>query len=207
MCAQPLATTAIVLDRTLTAEHWLRLSLFSAQHGLLDGLQRLSRKSAASTPALDLFDEVRVALESRNQGRTWFVRDVVPVRRRPGLGASYAVLLEACRFARVLTRNPLHEESRVAVYALLGRALDAWEAGARPDAVYFKTLFLLARDEGYPVREEWHRQLATDDRGDVERVLKEPAAEQTTPDQEVARLARALEEYLRHTATMRFEDL
>lgn len=206
MCAQPLTTTGIVLDRTPTADHWLRLGLFSAEHGLLDVLQRLSRKSSGATPALDLFDELRVTLESRNQGRTWFMREAVSLRRRPGLGASYAALREACRFARVLTRNPLHEESREAVYTLLGRALDAWETGARPDAIYFKSLYLFARDEGYPVREEWQRQLDRDDGASVDSILRRSAAAQVTPDRDVARLARALEEYLRRSASMHFGD-
>jgi recombinational DNA repair protein (RecF pathway) len=205
MGAQPLVTTAVVLDRNATGEHWLRLSLFSEEHGVLDALQRQSRRTASSQPPLDLFDEARFSLETRNQGRTWFVREATPVRRRPGLGRSYAALREACRFGQVLAQNPLHEDSRAEVYALLQRALDAWETGARPDAVYFKSLFLLARDEGYPVREEWREQLDVEDGGAVDRILRETAAEQTTDARNVARLARALEEYLRQTTAMRFD--
>jgi recombinational DNA repair protein (RecF pathway) len=206
MGAQPLVTTATVLDRVETGDHWLRLALFSAEHGVLDGLQRQSRRTTASSPPLDLFDEVRLRLETPNQGRTWFVREAVPLRRRPGLGGSYTALREACRLARVLVRNPLHEESRGQVYALLQRALDAWETGVRPDAVYFKSLFLLARDEGYPVREEWREHLEPGDRAMVDRILRETAAGQTSATTDVARLALALEEYLRQTAAMRFGE-
>lgn len=206
MSAQNLVTTATVLDRAATGEHWLRLALFSPEAGLLDSLQRLSRRAATTAPPLDLFDEARLTLESRNQGRTWFVREATPLRRRPGLGTSYAALREASRFARVLARNPLHEDSRENVYALLHRALDAWEMAVRPDAIYLKSLFLLARDEGYPVREEWRAQLDAADRAPLDRILREPAAEQTTPPRDVARLASALEEYLRQTTAMRFGE-
>ncbi len=204
MDAQLLATTAVVLDRVPSGEHWLRLTIFSLEHGLLLGMQRLSRRAANTTVTLDLFDQVRVTLESRNQGRTWFVRDASLERRRIGLGRSYAALREACRFGRVLASNPLHEDSRAAVHALLERALDAWETGVRPDAVYCKSLFLLARDEGYPVHEEWRAQLGAEDQAMFDCVLREPAAQQSTAPKQVARLTSALEEYLRQTTDMRF---
>lgn len=205
MGAQPLTTTGVVLDRTTSGDSWLRLALFSPEQGVLTVMQRQSRRAAATAPALDLFDEVRATLESRNEGRTWFVREAAPLRRRPGLGASYGVLREACRFARVLVHNPLHDDSRDAVYALLHRALDAWETGVRPDAIYGKSLYLYARDEGYPVREEWRAQLEAADHAMLDRMLRQTAAEQSTPEGDVARLTKALEEYLRQTAAMRFE--
>jgi len=205
MGAQPLTTTAVVLDRSTSGENWMRLALFSPEHGVLTALQRQSRRAATATALLDLFDEVRATLESRNEGRTWFVREAVPLRRRPGLGASYSVLREACRFARVLAHNPLHDDSRAEVYALLHRALDAWETGQRPDAIYSKSLYLYARDEGYPVKEEWRTQLDAADRATLDRILRETAGDQSTPAREVIRLTKALEEYLRQTAAMRFE--
>lgn len=205
MCAQPLVTTAVVLDRNPSGDNWLRFALFSGEHGRVDALARVSRRAANVTPLLDLFDEVRCTLETSNQGRTWFVREATVLRRRAGLGASYTALREACRFSRVLARNPLHEDSRAGVYALLNRALAAWEAGHRPDAVYFKSLFVLARDEGYPVREEWRAQLDRSDQAAVDRILREPAAGQTINVDDVSRLAAALEQYLHENASMHFE--
>jgi len=194
--APTLATEFVVLDRALGSEGWSRLTVFSANDGRLECLQRLTSKPSAAAPPLDLFDHVRATLETRNQGRTWFVREAMPLRRRTGLGASYAALTHACRFARVLARTPIHDDSRAAVAALLDRALDAWETGTRPDAVYFKSLFLLARDEGFPVREEWIRQLAAGDRAAAEALLRHPIAEQTTSEPEVRRLSGVLEDYL-----------
>jgi hypothetical protein len=193
-----LATEFLVLDRTPGSEGWIRLTAFSATEGRLECMQRLSSKPSAAVPPLDLFDHVRATLETRNQGRTWFLREAQPLRRRTGLGASYATLTHACRLARVIARTPIHDDSRSAVAALIDRALDAWETGIRPDAVYFKSLFLLARDEGFPVREEWLRQLAADERATTETILRQPAAEQTTAEPEVRRLSHALEDYLAH---------
>lgn len=196
MSAPTLATEFHVLDRALGSEGWSRLTVFSAIDGRLECLQRITSKPSAAAPPLDLFDHVRATLETRNQGRTWFVREAMPLRRRTGLGASYAALAHACRFARVLARTPIHDDSRAAVAALLDRALDAWETGTRPDAVYFKSLFLFARDEGFPVREEWIRHLAAGDRAASETILRQPAAEQTTGEPDVRRLSGALEDYL-----------
>src|SRR5690349_95599 len=112
MGAQALATTATVLDRTISGDNWLRLTLFSPDQGVLDSLQRQSRRAASSTPLVDLFDEGQFGLETRNEKRTWFLRELTLGRRRPGLGTSYAALRAACRFGRVLARNPLHDDSR-----------------------------------------------------------------------------------------------
>jgi hypothetical protein len=206
MGVQTLTTAALVLDRAASGESWLRLKLLSAEHGLVDCLQRLARRTAAQAPALDLFDEAQVVLESRNQGRSWFVREALVVHRRSGLGASYPALRAACRLARVITGNPVPDESRATVMALLRRALDAWERGPRPDAIYFKTLFLLARDEGHPVREEWWPRLRSEDRAAAESVLRRTAAAQEVDEPVLARLSQALEDYLRGTAGFAIDD-
>lgn len=206
MGAQLLTTSAIVLDRTESGDNWKRLLCFSADHGNLDCLVRISRKAAPKSPTLDLFDEAQLSLESSNQGRTWFIKEAVVNRRRAGLGVSYDALSHACRFARILVRNPVHEESRQAVFGLLERALDAWETGTRPDCVYFKSLFLLARDEGYPVQQDWWPRLGPDDRRAAESILRLPIAEQKTAGDTVSRLTQALEEYLRHHTEIRIPD-
>ncbi len=205
MGAQPLSTTAIVLDRAPGGESWTRLLCFSPEHGNLACLQRASRKASPSLAPADLFDELRLSLESRNEGRTWFVREAVPVRKRPGLGGSYETLRHACRLARILAHNPVPEETRGAVHSLLERALTAWESNHRPDAVYFKSLYLLAREEGYPVREQWRPGLEAVDRGRVDAVLRAPVAAQTIDAAELARLTGALETYLREETGIRIE--
>lgn len=196
MTAPTLATEFHVIDRTPGAEGWLRLTVLSPTEGRLECMQRQSSRPTAGVPPLDLFDHVRAVLETRNQGRTWFIREAMPLRRRTGLGASYEALTFACRFARLLARTPVHDDSRADVSALLDRALDAWEAVVRPDAVYFKSLFLLARDEGFPVREGWLRALGASDRATAKSVLRQPAAEQTVTEPDLRHITRLLEDYL-----------
>jgi hypothetical protein len=206
MPSQPLATTAVVLDRTSSGDSWLRLACFSREHGNLACLQRISARSAGRVTPVDLFDELQLELETRNQGRTWFVRDAVAVTRRPALGRSWDALSFACRFARVLSRNDVPDDSRDQVHALLARALTSWETGVRPDSVYFKTLYLFTRDEGYAVHESWWRRLPDSDRDSVDAVLRETPSAQTTSREDTARLIAALESFVRHDTDLRIEE-
>jgi hypothetical protein len=155
------------------------------------------------TPALDLFDEVQMTLESRNEARTWFIKEAAVMRRRSGLGRSYDALRHACRFAAIIRENPGPEDSRVPIYSLLQRALETWETGVRPDVVYFKSLYLLARNEGYPVAQEWRSRLSPDARTLVASILGEPVAGQSIDAAEVADMTHDLENYLRHHTEIR----
>jgi hypothetical protein len=206
MGARPLDAQVVVLERAASGESWFRLLCFSVEHGNLNCLQRRSRRAAAVCPLLDLFDEAQLILESSNEGRTWFIREAAILRRHPALGRSYETLRCACRFAHMVAGNPVAEESRPSVGRLLERAIAAWEAGARPDAVYFKSVFLLAREEGYPVHEDWRAGLSADDQRTVTAILRESSSSQSSSSAEVARLAAALESYIRTATDLHIAD-
>ncbi len=182
------------------ADAFQTFTVYSSEHGTLLALQRLPKKTGATSPALDLFDEATLVLESSNQGRTWFVKEAHLLARHTAIGRTYESLRAACDFAGLVARNHVHEESRVAVGALLRSAFTAFAADARPDIVYFKCLYRFARDEGYPLKQQWFPTLPSSDRADVAALLNRPLAEQSTPPAAVLRLQRRLEEYLRgHT--------
>ena len=63
------------------------------------------------------------------------------------------------------------EESRRAVTSLLRTALAALATGARPDIVYLKSLYCFARDEGYPLKQQWFPLLPAADRATVAPLL------------------------------------
>ena len=96
----------------------------------------------------------------------------------------------------VVGRNPVHEESRENVGLLLRTALDAFAAGVRPDVVHLKGLYLFARDEGYPVKQEWVPSLGEEDAAVAAAVLNRRIDEQAVAPAEVARLRASLELYL-----------
>jgi recombinational DNA repair protein (RecF pathway) len=199
MPGQPLHTEAFVLSRKPPADRFRQLALFSESHGGLLCLQRLATKSTP-TAVLDLFDEADFFLESSNQGQTWFLKEARLVRRHDAIGRSYDALRFASTFAAVIVRNPVHEESRAGVYALLRQVFAAFGTAARPDFVYFKALVCFARDEGYPVKQEWWEGLSAGPRAATAEILHQPLAVQTAAGPVVADLTRRLEDYLRtHT--------
>ena len=204
MPGQTLQTTGFILQKPPAEDRHQQVLLFSAEGGQLLCFQRLSSRQPAVP--LDLFDEVAATLTSSNQGRTWFFGEVRVQRRFAGIGLSFAALQEASAFARVLTRNQVHEESRPAVLALLGTALQAWNDGRRADAVALKALYTFARDEGYPVKEDWAASLRGSDLENARRVLNEPLVALEAIDADsIARLLESLRRYLRGHAELTLE--
>lgn len=185
-----------MIERRPPADAFQTLVLFSAEHGNLLALQRIPRKPSPSHVAPDLFDTISAMLESSNQGRTWFVREVRIVTRRSEIGRSYDALRFASALVAVIGRNPVHEESRPNVEHLLRTALDAFGTAERPDIVHLKGLFRFARDEGYPVKQDWLPSLPAADRALATAVLNRRLSEQDSAPAEVARIRRSLEDYL-----------
>ncbi len=200
MPAPTIQTDAFILLKRPSADTFQTLHAFSGEHGALTILQRVAKKSAATTIALDLFDEASLHLESSNQGRTWFVKETRLITRHADLGRSYETLVAASALASLVARNPVHEESRTAVATLVRTALASLATGARPDIVYFKSLYCFARDEGYPLKQQWFPTLPDADRAAVAPLLNRPLSAQTTAPATVHHLQRGLEHYLRgHT--------
>jgi len=198
--AESLQTEGFILLKRPAADSFQSFQVFSAGHGPLLVLQRVSKKSAATSVALDLFDEVSLLLESSNQGRTWFIKEARLITRHADIGRSYDALRLASALASLIARNTVDEDSRPAVAELLRGAFTAFGTGIRPDIVYFKSLYRFARDEGYPLKQQWFPTLSAADRREVATLLNQPLAEQSASPSIVARLQRQLEEYLRgHT--------
>ncbi len=212
MPALPLQTDAFILQKRPPSDSFQSLTAFSATHGPLLVLQRVSKKTSTTALALDLFDEASLSLESSNQGQTWFLKETRLLARHDTLGRSYDTLRHASSLASLVARNPVPEESRSAVASLLRQALAAFASTPRADLVWFKSLYRFARDEGYPLKEHWFPTLPAADRTAVATVLNSPLSQLTTSPENchligdnpsspaVARLTSRLEEYLRgHT--------
>jgi hypothetical protein len=192
-----LHTNAFVLLKKLPADRFQQFTVISAVHGPLLCLRRISTKPTSTAIALDLFDEADLFLESSNQGRTWFLKEARLLVRHGAIGRSYDVLRLASAFAAVIARNPVHEESRADVYALLRQTFTAFSATGQPDIVYLKALYCFARDQGYPVKQEWWQGLPAGDRAAAAELLNQPLAGQTAAAPVVADLTGRLEDYLR----------
>ena len=62
--------------------------------------------------------------------------------------------------------------------------------------MHLKSLYLFARDEGYPVKQEWLPSLAAADREVAASALNRPVGAQDADPADVARIRRSLEAYL-----------
>jgi hypothetical protein len=90
----------------------------------------------------------------------------------------------------------------VQVASLVRQALASFASGARPDLVWFKSLYLFARDEGYPVKQEWLPSLPATLRAQAEHALRTPLVQlnDELPQTQSDLLAQRLADYLRgHT--------
>lgn len=196
MPSQQLHAAGLVLSRHPPNDRFQQYGILTPDHGWLLCLRRLSARAAT----LDLFDEVEALLESSNQGRTWFIREIRPVLRHAAIGRSYDALRFASTFAAIIARNPGPEESRARTYDLARQTLAAFAEAERSDLVYLKALYCFARDEGYPVKQDWWQNLSAPDRGEAAGMLNRPVAGQAVGRASVIRLTRLLEDYLRgHT--------
>jgi len=201
-----LQTDAFVLLKQPPTDSFQACTVFSPEHGPLHVLQRLPKKSAASQVNLDLFDEAALMLESSNQGRTWFIKELRLLHRPSGIGRSYETLRLASEFAGLIARNRVNEDSRAKVGALLRQVFTSFASERRADIVYFKALYCFARDEGYPLKQHWLPMLPVDLRRTAEDLLHLPVASLTESEINPTRsalLTRRLEEYLRgHTEVL-----
>jgi hypothetical protein len=203
MPGQSLQTDGFVLLKRPPSDAFQGFTFFSAEHGVLLVMQRIAKKSAGASVSLDLFDEVSLLLESSNEGRTWFVKETRLLKRAEGIGRSYDALRHASALASLVARNPVHEDGRAQVAALLRTAFAAFASAARPDIVFLKSLYCFARDEGYPIKEQWFPTLPLVDREAVALLLNRRLAEQTASPELVLRLQHRLEDYLRgHTEVL-----
>ena len=196
MPSQSLQTDGFVLLKRPAADAYQSYNVFSAAEGSLLVLQRVVKRPTAIDVTLDLFDEVTLGLESSNQGRTWFIKEARLITRHANLGRSYETLRFASNLAGLVARNQVDADSREAVAHLLRVAFSALAAGSRPELVYFKSLYVFARDEGYPLKQQWFPTLSPADQTTVATLLNRPLAEQGATPEEVARLQNRLEQYL-----------
>lgn len=190
----------LVLRRDPAGERHLRLTLLDPEHGLVTCLYKPAAKSGAAMVTPDLFDTAEVFLDTpKGDGPARFVREYRLVGRLAGLAADYARLTYACRLANLISKNPHPPESRRRLHTLADGALVAFAGKPRPDAAYFKTLWLIARDDGLPVKEDFAANLRL---GEVELIgtlLNTPLAgldDTLAPPAQVEGITRTLEQWL-----------
>lgn len=162
--------SAIVLGIEPQGEGFLRLSVLGREHGLQSVLLRLSRRKAAP----DLFDQLEVFWQQRPGSGIGFVIETRLLQRFERLGNSLAALSTASAHARIVARNASHFEDPAPIHDLTLQLLQHLQEGLDPALASLKALYLLARAEGFPVKEAWLQRLPPGQRQRATEALQSP---------------------------------
>lgn len=186
--------TATVIHRQIAGEKHLRLQLICPEEGLVSVLCRnTARNSNLSLP--DLFDDGDF-LTSLSSSGSLFLNEFQLQRRRSSLARHYQVFRYACELATIYGKNLEHVEEPAPAIRIFHRALDAFETALCPEVTFFKSLYLFARVEGFPVKEGWWQSLPAELRQDALAILSRELKEQTHPSETTDLLTRRLSEWL-----------
>ena len=172
---------ALVLSLESSGESFLKLTVLSPESGAFYCLKRKAKKISSTTDTPDLFDTAEIDLETTKQGSALFVRNYRSLNRRSEIGQNYHKLLAASEFSALLARNSPQMGDYADLYNRVERSLDAFCERAHPTIVLLKSLYLLLKDEGYPVRESWWPNLPSTLREAAKNILNQP-----TPNADLA---------------------
>lgn len=198
MVAQSVHLRGIILKREASGEQFYRLNVLSKESGNTLVMMRRPKKNIRSGSTPDLFDKIEAVLDKKGEGGFGFIKEVNILSRRRGLAKSFIALELACEWANILIKNVPRDMEIDAVYQLTERGLDAWEKRSQPEAVFFKCLFVYARNEGYPVKHDWFEQLTHQNRTSVATILNTPISELNMKPEEVRKWNDALKHYIQH---------
>ena len=198
---------ALVLKTEPSGESFIKLYVLSVESGIFLCMKRVSKKANSSTIP-DLFDTAVILLEASQQGTMRFVKEYQLKQRRDVIGQNYRSLRSASRLSQLLVKNASHMPESEWLFRLTERAFDAFAAGKAPDVVLLKSLYLLLKDEGYPVRESWWPTLRADLRETAKCLLSKPSpAHIDEPEQNTCeRIEQQLTQWMHHQTDLIIPD-
>jgi recombinational DNA repair protein (RecF pathway) len=173
---------ALVLRIEPSGESFLKLHLLRPEDGLVLCLKRISKKNRSNQPMPDLFDSAEVTLENSKQGTMQFAREYHLLERRTAIGRDYRRLQRASELCQLLVMNAHNMPDLPALYELVARSLDGFNQRSTPDVVFLKSIFLLLRDEGYPVHQSWWTRLPSPLRARVKPLIEQPSPDALEPE-------------------------
>ena len=187
---------ALILRVAPSGESFLKIDILSPKIGSFLCLKRISKKNTSKDAKPDLFDTADLLLETSKQGTARFVREYRLVTRRIEIGASYNTLRHASEFAALLARNAPQMAEPTDLFDLAERSFDAFAEKKAPEVVHLKTMYLLLKNEGYPVRESWWPQLPNHLKEAAKEAINSPAPNKTT--KELCRINESILQDLHH---------
>ena len=186
---------AIVLSQIISGDSFHKLQLLSDQDGLFLAMQRHSQKQhSAHRPVI--FDTADIEIQTKSGSQVSFIQSYELIQRRDAIGKNYRSLEAAAQFARLLLHNSIAFHNTDAIYDLVDTSLSAFTAQKSPDHVYFKALYLLLKQEGYPVRESWYAGLNATSQDTVADILKQAAPRECSQDLRCQQITEELSKWM-----------
>ena len=194
-----MAQLFLLLSLEASGESYLKMHLLGPEDGLAFCLKRVSKKGNSEKTKPDLFDTAEIELELSRQGTMRFIKDYHLLERRTEIGSSYRRLQRASQFCNLLITNGSYMPDVHALYYLASRSLDAFQERGTPDVVYLKSIFLLLKEEGFPVSESWWPSLCQEMRSIAKQFIERPCPETLSDEEEDAcvHLIEHLENWIR----------
>ena len=166
---------ATVLDREFRGETSVYITAFAHDVGLMRMMKKCSVKKTSSLP--DLFDDIAISGEMQSPTSLKFARDFDIIKRRNDIATNYNSFEHACKISLSIVKNGAHIEDCAKLSTQLRSALDAIANGASAEIVRLKFMYLLAKNEGYPVKEDFYARLPQPQKELFSLLIKLPALE------------------------------
>lgn len=205
MAAASQLLTTLVLGRIEQGERYWRFQLFNPDEGPIEALWRRSSKVASHAPP-DLFQVIAASLNRAGKSKLPFITEFALKEGYAELAHSYPALKEATGFTRTIWQNLRHAEFFAPLFDLTTQALAAFASGLDPEVVHFKALYRFAREEGYPVKEQWWAQKCEADRALIAEIIQKPVGE-LRPEAAAQPHLENLKQYLHYHTEILIPDL
>ncbi len=168
--------SAIIVDRQNRGETSIMLTAFSAEEGLIYLFKRMSAKKTSLVP--DLFDEINCQTkppEASKSTSIHFLQSFDILKQRMGISTSYDKLCVSSEIAQIIKANGENIEERKSLFDLLKKTFDAIENSQNLKAIQIKFLYLLTKEQGYAIKEDFFQSLSNNDKTTFAYILKTPA--------------------------------
>ncbi len=166
-----------MLDREVRGESSLYLSVFSDSLGFCCTIKRMSGKLTSIAP--DIFDDISAKANSVESDSPKFLGEFEILKRRGKIALNYDSFMQASEVCKCVLKNGRHIEDAPKLSRLLRRTLDAIDMGAPAIIARLKFMYLFARGEGYPVKEDFIASLSRDNAEMFMEAIRTPAADCT----------------------------
>ena len=162
----------MVLSRQISGERFFRIGVLSKEKG---AFQVLAKRSPRQNQAPDLFQEVNLYWKLGQVKTIGFMQEYQVLNSWNSVGQRYQHFCDACELNQFIDRNGSGVTASSDWYSLLKKAWDSWELpDANSKAVLFKSLYYIAKIEGYPVKESWAYHLSASLLCELKMILQSP---------------------------------